>query len=314
MTESPKDRQQSHAARFDSALYAVSPNIARVLSFLDVLWKEKVQEIRLRAGKPVTLTVGGDIYYVCKNASVSREWPRNELMVTGDDVAECYRRLTNQSVYSHLTEIREGYIAMNGGHRAGVCGRSVDGGNVRDLSSVNIRIAREVPGAADALIKQYTGGGVLIAGPPGCGKTTVLRDLIRQLSDGIGTKPHRLCAVDTRGELSASFGGVCGNDLGRNTDVLLGYDKPKGIEIALRTLFPDLVAFDEIGTLAELNGVEESLQCGVGVLCTAHIGSQEELTKRPLTNRLLKSGAIQLVVLLRKDYSMQMLPREALAV
>jgi stage III sporulation protein AA len=148
-------------------------------------------------------------------------------------------------------------------------------------------------GCAQKIADNYFGGGLLIAGPPGSGKTTLLRDFIRIMAER-----KRICVVDTRGELSASYMGECFNDLGNNTDVLLGYPKDKGLFMALRTMFPQIVAFDEFSTLSELKEISQGFLSGVEFALTAHIGSEEELIKRELTKKLLTSGAIKTVALL----------------
>lgn len=138
----------------------------------------------------------------------------------------------------------------------------------------------------------------MIAGPPGSGKTTVLRDMIRQLSDGAKGVYLRVAAVDTRGELSGGADPVMKNDLGSNTDVLMIGEKATGVEIALRTLFPDIIAFDEIGTANELKTVSQSFHAGVCVITTAHAGSINDLKRRSVTSQLLESGAISKVAIL----------------
>ena len=169
---------------------------------------------------------------------------------------------------------------------------------MQNITSINIRIAREIIGAANEVAVEYDGGGMLIAGPPGSGKTTVLRDLVRQLSSGIYGRRYRVAVVDSRGEISGSSSGQSGNDLGPDSDVLLTADKSAGIEIAVRTMFPDIVAFDEIGTNEELKKVSESFCAGVSVITTAHIGCEGDIMRRSVTKSLIESGAVSKVALL----------------
>lgn len=276
--------------QFDSALYGLPPRIRRVLEFLPDNIKAKTEEIRLRAGRAVALTVTGKSVFVTRSGGCCDYISGDLLTADADDLQECFLLLCRHSVYAHEAELKSGYIQMSHGHRAGVCGVFSQRGELRDISSVNIRIARQVFGCADTLYRGYQGSGMLIAGPPCSGKTTLLRDLIRQLSNS----GERIAAVDSRGELSGSGQ----NDLGANTDVLFIANKAAGVEIALRTLFPNIIAFDELGTAAELSGISESFYAGVQVITTAHAGSARDLLSRSVTEKLIKSGAVKQVALL----------------
>ena len=287
---------------FESVLYGVAPRIRSVLSLLPAAVKENTEEIRLRAGLPVALTVGGETVFMRENGQTSFIITRDLLKSEKADLEESFRLLCKNSVYAHENELKNGFIIMDNGHRAGVCGTLTKGGVMHNITSVNIRIAREIFGAANEIVKEFDGG-LLIAGPPGCGKTTVLRDLVRQLSDGACGKHYRVAVIDSRGEISGGVCGVAGNDLGPDSDVLLTADKAAGIEIAIRTMFPDIVAFDEIGTEEELKKVSESFCAGVTVITTAHIGSAEELMRRRVTAALIESGAVSKIALLPRIHS-----------
>ena len=282
---------------FNGVLYAVSDRIREVLLRLSPTVKANTIEIRMRRGMPLALTVGSETVFLCDNGQTVFQFSCNLFKVTEADLKESFLRLCNNSVFAHENELLNGYIVMKNGSRAGVCGNITQSG-FNDISSINIRIAHEVKGCANEIVRGYKSGGILIAGPPGSGKTTVLRDLVRQLSSGATGRLLRVAVVDSRQEISGSFSGVAANDLGPNTDVLLTDSKPRGLEIALRTMFPNVIAFDEIATLAELEKVSDSFYSGVDIITTAHIGNISELTTRNVTKLLLKSGAVKQIALL----------------
>ncbi len=281
--------------KFLGAIYPLEGELKDVLSKLPPKVMDNTEEIRLRAGKPLILTIGGAPMWVGRGGTVSYLPPRDVVYVSAEQVSDVYLRLCNNSVYSHIDEIKQGFIVMRGGHRAGVCG-TVTGAGLRDVSSINIRIAHEVFGCADRIVNHYSGG-LLIAGPPGSGKTTLLRDAVRQLSS---VCHKRVAVIDTRGEIAAVHNGIAQNDVGEHTDIISGADKTEGIEMAVRTMFPQIVAFDEIGSQGEVDGVVRALNCGVSVLTTAHIGCEDDLTRREVTKRLISSGAIKNVAVVSR--------------
>lgn len=194
-------------------------------------------------------------------------------------------RLTEGSLSSFFESIKVGYITIKGGHRVGLSGTAVYEGNqlayMKDISSVNLRIAREVNGSADRLF-QTVGHldpfpGILLISPPGHGKTTLLRDFIRQLSEKrVGM---RISVVDERGEIAASYQGELQHNLGIRCDVLNGYQKADGIRMAIRSLSPDVIAVDEIGTAADEDSLLYAFHAGVSVVATVHGHDQENFRK-----------------------------------
>lgn len=278
---------------FDNVILQLADRVKRTLQFIHEDIKQKCEEIRLRVGLPVSLTVGGRVLFVSQNSAVSTTLPKNPLITTKDDVNITLSLLCNRSVYLHENEIKQGFISFSNGCRAGVCGVFNAEGMLVSVSSINIRIARQVFGCANYLLS-YVGSGLLIAGPPGSGKTTVLRDLVRLLSNGSANEYYRVAVIDSRGEISG--GGML--DLGVCTDFLYTTNKASGIEIALRTMFPHFIAFDEIGTLDELNSVKDCFNAGVGIITTAHVRDRDDILRRDVTSKIIKSGAIKYISLL----------------
>lgn len=290
------------SSRFYEAAAALSDRVRAVLLHVDNAAAAGVQEIRLRAGRPLALYTGARHLFVeYSGACFPAPGPR-PFIVTRTDLFESFRALCGYSVHTHQEEIRHGYISVAGGHRAGICGTvGGDAGAVRDISSINLRIARQRKGCALLLAKElFSQGlcGVLVAGPPSSGKTTIIRDLARVLSSGELGEYYKVSVVDERGELAAASGAEPANDLGLCADLLSGYPKGMGIEIAVRTLSPQAIVCDEVGRQDELEAIRMGLFSAVQMIATVHCPDEKELLRRPQARALLETGAFQKVALL----------------
>jgi stage III sporulation protein AA len=292
--------------RFDAAAEGVCARIGKHLHALPADVRAQAQEIRLRVNRPVAIGCPGEIYFLRPGGGLTFLGGPECVCAGKDDMDETFRILCGNSVYSHEMELRNGYVTLRGGHRAGVCGTAVfqngEVSGLRDVSSINIRIAREVPGCADVLLSRLgdtLNGGLLLAGPPSSGKTTILRDIARQLASGTGRKIAKAAVVDERGEIAGTCRGVPQNDVGLCCDVLDGCPKAQGILTAVRTLSPQYVVCDEIGTEEEVRAVEQSLNAGVCVIASIHAGSMAELKRRRQAMALLRTGAFETVAMLR---------------
>lgn len=284
--------------RFDSAANSFPEKIRSFLGALPCGVKRQTQEIRLRVGRPVSVCGGGGVRFLDGRGGLTALPDPGGFLVRREDLEESFRNFCGYSVYSHQNEIRNGYVALCGGHRAGICGtavfRSGEVCGMRDISSVNVRVAREMIGSADGLLdelKDGIGSGLLLVGAPSSGKTTILRDISRQLAGGRRGAVRKVTVVDERGELAGTYLGEPQNDLGVCCDVLDGYPKAEGILLAVRSLSPEFVICDELGTEREAAAVEQGLNAGAAMIASIHAGSRGELMKRKQAVRLLQTGA-----------------------
>lgn len=260
--------------------------------------KDRVQEIRLRSGRPLSITHPGKTYFVSDNGGLSAN-PAAGLLMDRSDIEAVFKAVCEYSVHSFQRELAQGFITVFGGHRVGICGSAVLHGNEIDtlkyIAGLNFRIARQLFGCADEIMKRIgtEPQSILLAGAPSSGKTTVLRDLCRQL----GTA-HRLSIVDERGEIAAVYQGVPQNDVGCCTDVLDGYPKESGILTAIRVLSPEIAAVDEIGGTEDCTALEHSMHAGVKIIATAHAGSIQEIYERKHIRTLLEQNVFSKIFLL----------------
>ena len=255
------------------AISYLPPRLADAVIRKTSLWNGAVNEIRLRENRLLSITVGR------KNVSC-------DLICTREEIAQTVARLCGNSLYSYSEAIRDGCITTDCGIRVGVCGHAVltDGRMtlVRDITSLNIRIPHRVPGAADKLYDLTSGNrSILVYSRPGMGKTTALRELIPLLS--AGENARRVAVIDTRYELCT------GDSMADMTDVLYGYPRCEGIQIAVRTLSPEYIICDEISTEQDAQALLSAHSAGIAVCASIHAGSFRELSGIPMMKLLLSA-------------------------
>ncbi len=291
--------------RFEQAVRVLSPKLSGALMRLNDDEKNGIREIRLRNEKPVVAVTETGVRFLHESGRLTQIYSELVMKTDSRDTEETFHRLCGYSVYSFKDAINKGFITVDGGHRAGVAGTAVtENGkviSVREISCINLRIAREIKGAADGIfLRCFSQGisGLIVAGPPSSGKTTVLRDLARQLSGSGKGLFANVFICDERGEIGAVHCGRPQNDLGINCDLITSYPKSEGILIGLRSFSPEIIICDEIATDEEAQAVEAGLCSGVDFVLSMHAGSEAELRTKPLLKRLLESGCFENIVLL----------------
>ena len=285
--------------RFLNASSVLSVELYKVLSSAPDSITSKAQEITLRLNRPLCVECNGKRYYFTENNCVTDTLFDTKMVeVTERNMFETFQNICNYSVYSRQNEINNGYITLKGGHRAGVCGTAVLNDkriiNIKDITSINIRIARQIIGCSKEILSAVdVRKGVLVCGAPCSGKTTIIRDIARQLS-----YECKVSVIDERNELAANVNGVFQNDMGM-CDVFDSYIKSDAIVQAVRSMAPDVIVCDEISTEKDIEALTCGLNSGVSFIATMHADNAKELYNRPIASYLLKSGAFSTVVFLR---------------
>ncbi|MDD4111938.1 MAG: stage III sporulation protein AA [Herbinix sp.] len=302
----PADKLQA-IKTIDELLKIFSLKLRKILSKLKIDF-EALQEIRLRIDCPLMVNYGNKEYFVSENASLVNE-PSHGILITKNEIKETMEYISNYSLYAFEEEIRQGFITINGGHRIGITGKtiiqedSVKG--MKHISYINIRLAHQVKGCADIvmpyLANEQTRGiyQTLIISPPKCGKTTLLRDIIRQISNGCSyIEGMNVGVVDERSELGACYMGTPQNDLGIRTDILDCCPKAKGMMMLIRSMSPQVIAVDEIGSREDLEAIDHVISCGCKLIATVHGSSIEDVKSKPILGELLRKRLFERYVIL----------------
>ena len=293
----------SDVERFERAAGYLGEPFAGMLMSVSKEIKKYACEIRLRVDAPLSIVLPEGQRFLSDNGTLTSLPSAGSRTADVQDLELCFRKLCRYSVSTFKNEAAAGYIPLENGHRAGICATAVIEDSritaVRNITSVNIRIAREYFGSADGLVGLFPAcSGLLISGSPGSGKTTVLRDLARQLSLGaFSSKPLKTVIIDTRGEIAAVSSKRPQNNIGI-CDVLNGFPADTGILMATRYLSPDVIICDEIASSEEAKAISDTLNAGVCVAASVHAGSASELKKRKFVSGLINTGAFSHIAFL----------------
>lgn len=276
----------------------LSEGIKEIINEIDEKSFELIEEIRVRVNKPIIIkTKEKEKVFLYKP--------------TPHEISKILELISNYSLYAFEEELKNGYITLTGGHRVGITGRAVlENGVVKTIKNINgfnIRISHEVKGCGNKVLPYIVNGEVkhtIIISPPCCGKTTLLRDLARQISNGVDgiVKGQAVSIVDERSEIAGCYMGIPQNDVGIRTDILDGCPKDYGMLLLLRSMAPKVIIVDEIGRHSDIHAIDSIINAGVKVICSVHGDSIDDILKKPVLSEFVNKNILERFVVLKKNF------------
>lgn len=300
-------------SNFKEAISFLSDYLQSALNKVSNNESSKVEEIRLRAFKPVILNFKDKSSFINKHGELIFEINnvnRNILVSSKNDLEISLKKMCNYSMYSYQKEINSGFITLKGGHRVGICGTAVYEydkdlyiGNIKDISSMNIRINQKIDSLDEDILNVVKSNfrGIILVGSPGSGKTTILRNIAKVLSGEFSFNKknvlQKVALVDERNEFSGNYMGISQNNLGY-ADILVNYNKKDAIYQSIRSLSPDIIICDELGSLEDIEAIKFGVSSGVKFILSIHAGSDEEFYKRSIAKEILKLNSFDKIIIL----------------
>ena len=282
-------------------------NIKQIIQSLKEDFLEKVEEIHIRVEKPLLIFAQNKEYFVKEDDSITNKlceayFPKSE------DIQHTLERASRYSLYAFSEEVKNGFLTIEGGHRIGIVGRTVvENGTIKtiqNISALNVRISHQVKGCSDIVLQYVIENKIfyntLLISPPACGKTTLLRDMVRQLSNGKEGffEGQTVGVADERGEIAGCYKGIAQNDVGIRTDVLDCCPKAEGMLMLVRSMSPRIIAVDEIGKKEDFVAIESIVNAGIQLLCTVHGNDLEDVKRRAILGDMIKNGVFHSIVVL----------------